>query len=111
MWCDYSGPVPQSGHLPKDATTSKTSPKATFGTLPSATVGIACFDHPKNTGDDTFWHVRNDGWMGACFNLRSAREISSAKKTLAHYRIESHAGDAARADVASRYRTWRRRAR
>ncbi len=102
-WCDYSGPVVDASGLsqPERAGVDR-------ATLPAAIAGIACFDDPKNTGDDTLWHVRDDGWMGPCLTKRSARTIEAKTPTIIRYRIESHAGRPGDAAIAERYRRWRR---
>ena len=104
-WCDYSGPVPLAGPEPAKGDQQSLRPKA----LPFAIAGIACFDHPANSPRDTFWHTRDDGWMGPCVSKGGAREIAAAGLRL-RYRIESHAGRPWDAGVDDRYRKWRREA-
>jgi hypothetical protein len=75
-WCDYSGPVPLLGPF------REAIPE---GILPSGIAGIACFNHPANSPADTIWHVRDDGWMGACltFDGRATRaNVASALTAL-----------------------------
>ncbi|MHC4642653.1 MAG: DUF6807 domain-containing protein, partial [Planctomycetota bacterium] len=41
--------------------------------------GITLFDHPDNTNYPTYFHVRNDGWMGACLTHDGPRTIQPNK--------------------------------
>lgn len=100
-WCDYSGPVP----LP-----AAPGAKLEAGKLPAAVVGIACFNHPKNSPDDTFWHVRDDGWMGPSISKGSPRTIPPDGSLRARYHLIGHGGRAWEAQIPERYRAWRRQA-
>jgi hypothetical protein len=97
-WCDYSGPVPLAG--PRD-------PKGDPRLLRAEILGIACFTHPSNSAEDTFWHVRDDGWMGPCLSKGAARTIKPGESLKLRYRLEAHAGRADEAEIAQRYRRWR----
>jgi len=55
-WVDYSGPV----------TNQKTE-------------GITLFDHPDNPNFPAYFHVRNDGWMGASLTFDAPRTITPGK--------------------------------
>jgi hypothetical protein len=68
-WVDYSGPVTNE-----------------------ATGGITLMDHPKNPGHPALFHVRNDGWMGACLTLDLAITIESGKPLRLRYGLWMHAG-------------------
>ena len=98
-WCDYSGPVPLAGPVESRSGT----------TLPSMIAGIACFDHPDNAEGDTFWHTRDDGWMGPCISKGRPRTVSSESGLRARYRIESHADRPWKAGIGERYRAWRKK--
>jgi hypothetical protein len=37
--------------------------------------GITLFDHPDNPNFPAYFHVRNDGWMGACLTFDGPRKI------------------------------------
>ena len=104
-WCDYSGPVPLAG--PEPGSDAKPAPQPQDG-LPSMIAGIACFDHPGNSPADTFWHTRDDGWMGPCISKGQPREISLEHRLRARYRIESHADRPWKARIGERYRAWRK---
>jgi len=68
-WCDYSGPA-----------------------APGELNGIALLDHPSNPNHPTFFHVRNDGWMGASLTQAAAIEISKDKPLVLRYRFFVHRG-------------------
>jgi len=79
-WCDYSGQA-----------------------APGEINGVTLMSHPSNPGHVPDWHVRSDGWMGACFS-REREFVLEAKKTLAlRYALYVHRGDAHEAKVAERY--------
>ena len=70
-WMDYSGP-----------------------TAPEVTEGITFFDHPSNPGHPTHWHVREDGWMGAAFNLQQPYLLEKATPLRLRYLLHTHNGPA-----------------
>jgi hypothetical protein len=70
-WCDYSGRV--------DST-------------PQGLGGITLMNHPSNPAHPTPFHVRDDGWMGACLNLESPIEVSSDKPLQVRYGFWIHDG-------------------
>jgi len=76
-WMDYSGPV-----------------------LGDRSEGITYFDHPRNPGQPTKWHVRADGWMGASVCRDAAQEIRRDEPWIVRYLLHAHAGalDVARAN-------------
>lgn len=79
-WCDYSGPA-----------------------APGEINGVALIRHPSNADHPPDWHVRSDGWMGACFS-REREFVLEAKKSLTlRYSLYVHRGDAHEAKVAERY--------
>lgn len=97
-WCDYSGPVPLAG----DPTSRRAGDP-----LPAAVVGIACFEHPENTPGDTYWHVRDDGWMGPCISRGEPRRLAAGQSLRVRYRLEAHGGGPDVARIGDRYRAWR----
>lgn len=99
-WCDYSGPVPGAGP-PKEGEGA-----AAAGAIPAPVMGIACFNDPRNSPEDTLWHVRDDGWMGPCISKGAPRSITADAPLRARYRIEGHAGRAGDAGIAERYQRW-----
>jgi len=52
--------------------------------------GITLFDHPDNPNYPTYFHVRNDGWMGASLTFDDHREITSAEPLLLRYGLYVH---------------------
>jgi hypothetical protein len=75
-WVDYSGPV-AVGSGPTRTTTIE---------------GITYFDHPDNPRYPTFWHVREDGWMGAAFCLREGLAITRDQPLTLRYLLHAHSG-------------------
>lgn len=67
-WVDYSGPI-----------TGETWE------------GVTWFDHPSNPRHPTSWHVRDDGWMSAAFNLREPYELTRAQPLRLRYGFHVHA--------------------
>lgn len=77
-WVDYSGPVTNE-----------------------ATGGITLMDHPSNPDHPTPFHVRGDGWMGACLTLNRPLAIQPGEPLRLRYGLWMHAGvpGAEQADV------------
>ncbi|MEZ6121825.1 MAG: PmoA family protein [Planctomycetaceae bacterium] len=75
-WMDYSGPL-------------------AVGTGPQRTVvteGITYFDHPDNPRYPTFWHVREDGWMGASYGMHADQIVTEAEPLTLRYLLWAHSG-------------------
>lgn len=68
-WCDYSGQVVQG-----------------------VVEGLTLLDHPSNINHPAPFHVRNDGWMGACLTLDKAITISKDKPLRLRYGLLVHDG-------------------
>jgi len=68
-WVDYSGAI----------TNDKTE-------------GITLFDHPDNPNYPTYFHVRNDGWMGASLTFNGPREIQPNESLKLRYGLYIHSG-------------------
>lgn len=68
-WVDYSGPI-----------------------LPDVTEGITLMDHPQNPNHPTYFHVRNDGWMGTSLTYSDARVIEPGKPLALRYGLWIHRG-------------------
>ena len=66
-WVDYSGPI-ASGKQE----------------------GITLFDHPDNPNFPTYFHVRNDGWMGASLTFDAPRTIQPVKPLHLRYGLYIH---------------------
>jgi hypothetical protein len=52
--------------------------------------GIALFDHPENPNFPSYFHVRNDGWMGASSTFDGPRDIRPGKPLHLHYGLYIH---------------------
>jgi hypothetical protein len=68
-WVDYSGPI-----------------------AAGAVEGVTLMDHPSNPNHPTFFHVRNDGWMGASLTHDAPRVIEPGNPLLLRYGLYIHAG-------------------
>jgi hypothetical protein len=66
-WVDYSGPI-----------------KGTD------TEGITLLDHPRNPNHPSFFHVRNDGWMGAALTFDGPRTIMPGQPLRLRYGLYVH---------------------
>ena len=66
-WVDYSGPI-ASGKQE----------------------GITLFDHPDNPNFPTYFHVRNDGWMGASLTFDAPMTIQPGKPLHLRYGLYIH---------------------
>jgi len=83
-WMDYSGPV-----------------AAGTGPARKAVVeGITYFDHPENPRYPSYWHVREDGWMGASFCMQEGWTVPADAPLRLRYLLHAHRGpyDHARAE-------------
>lgn len=52
--------------------------------------GITLFDHPDNPNFPTYFHVRNDGWMGASLTFDGPREIRLNEPLCLRYGLYVH---------------------
>ncbi len=77
-WVDYSGRI--------------TNEPDGFG-------GITLLNHPKNPSHPTPFHVRDDGWMGACLNLDQEIRVSADKPLKLRYGYWVHDGVPVLADI------------
>lgn len=66
-WVDYSGPI-EAGRIE----------------------GITLFDHPGNPNHPSYFHVRNDGWMGASLTYDAPREITPDRPLRIRYGLYVH---------------------
>ena len=76
-WMDYSGPVVvgrgETRHVVRE--------------------GITWFDHPENPRYPSYWHVREDGWMGASFGMHEEQAINPRNPLVLRYLLYAHSGD------------------
>lgn len=68
-WVDYSGAVAKD-----------------------AIEGVTLFDHPDNPNFPTYFHVRNDGWMGASLTFDGPRQIRPSEPLRLRYGLYIHSG-------------------
>lgn len=68
-WCDYSGPI-----------------------APGVIEGITLLDHPSNPQHPVIFHVRNDGWMGACLTGAGPLTLQPGTPLRLRYALYIHAG-------------------
>ena len=68
-WVDYSGPVTSS-----------------------ASGGITLMDHPANPNHPAPFHVRDEGWMGACLTFDGPIAIEPGEPLRLRYGLWMHAG-------------------
>ena len=68
-WCDYSG------RITNDA---------------DGFAGITLMNHPSNPQNPTAFHVRSDGWMGACLTPESTIDVTDTKKLRVRYGLWVH---------------------
>jgi len=54
--------------------------------------GITLMNHPMNPHNPTAFHVRDDGWMGACLSLDSPIEVTDTNKLRVRYALWVHDG-------------------
>jgi hypothetical protein len=82
-WVDYSGAI-------KDTTIE----------------GITLMDHPSNPNHPTFFHVRNDGWMGASLTYDSPRTVMRHKPLRLRYGFYVHRGSPKPSALNEQWRTF-----
>ena len=75
-WMDYSGSV---------TVKNKSGRK-------SVLEGITYYDHPSNPRYPSYWHVREDGWMGASFGMHEKHTITKEKPLRLRYLLHAHSG-------------------
>ncbi len=52
--------------------------------------GITLFDHPGNPNHPSYFHVRNDGWMGASLAFEGPRDVAPDKPLHLRYGLYIH---------------------
>ena len=88
QWVDYSGPI-----------------------TPDAREGIMLCDHPANPRHPTYFHVRDDGWMGASFSYEGPVTIPAGQSLQLRYGLWIHRGVPAAEQLAAAYQNYVERAR
>jgi hypothetical protein len=84
-WVDYAGPITRT-----------------------ATEGITLFDHPTNPNHPAPFHVRDDGWMGACLTLDEPITIRPGEPLRLRYGLFIHSGVPRRDDLDARWNNFAR---
>ena len=82
-WVDYSGPI-------NDKTLE----------------GITLMDHPENPNHPTFFHVRNDGWMGASLTYDAPRTVMRHKPLRLRYGLYVHRGAPRRSALNEQWKAF-----
>jgi hypothetical protein len=82
-WVDYSGPIET-------------------GTIE----GITLFDHPGNPNHPSYFHVRNDGWMGASLTYDAPREITPDKPLRVRYGLYVHSDMKSPAEIETQWKRF-----
>lgn len=54
--------------------------------------GMTYFDHTRNMRYPSFWHVREDGWMGASFGFEKEHVITADVPLVLRYLLHAHHG-------------------
>lgn len=85
-WVDYSGPV-------------------TGDTVE----GVTLFDHPLNPGHPAPFHVRDDGWMGACLSFGEPVQVDRGRSLKVRYGLWIHAGMPPADAIEARWQEFTRR--
>lgn len=52
--------------------------------------GITLMDHPTNSNHPTVFHVRNDGWMGACLTFHADKVLKKGEALHVRYGLFVH---------------------
>jgi hypothetical protein len=82
-WVDYSGPI-----------------------LTGVNEGITLLDHPANPNHPSFFHVRQDGWMGASLTFEAARVIEPERPLRLRYGLYVHRGAPALSMIDTRWKSF-----
>lgn len=83
QWVDYSGPI-EAGRIE----------------------GITLFDHPGNPNHPSYFHVRNDGWMGASMTFDGPRDITPDKPLHLRYGLYVHGDMKPPVDIEKRWKDF-----
>src|SRR5262245_62358935 len=79
------------------------------GAIADKTVeGITLFDHPDNPNHPAYFHVRDDGWMGAALTFDGPLKITPAQSLHVRYGLYMHAGMPSRDELDRRWTEFTR---
>lgn len=84
-WCDYSGRI-----------TNETEGFA----------GITLMNHPTNPQNPTAFHVRGDGWMGACLSPENPIVVTDTQKLRVRYGLWVHDGMTTQAQSEAQWKAF-----
>lgn len=84
-WCDYSGRI-----------TNETEGFA----------GITLMNHPTNPQNPTAFHVRGDGWMGACLSPEKPIVVTDTQKLRVRYGLWVHDGMTTQAQSEAQWKAF-----
>ncbi len=84
-WCDYSG------RITNDA---------------DGFAGITLMNHPGNPQNPTAFHVRKDGWMGACLIPGEPLQVTDTKKLRVRYGLWVHDGIMTQAQSEAQWKAF-----
>ncbi len=79
-WVDYSGP-----------------------SAPGLIEGITLMDHPSNINHPAPFHVRDDGWMGACLTFEKELAVAPGKPLRLRYALYVHSNQGEEKAIAKVY--------
>ncbi|HAL71985.1 MAG TPA: hypothetical protein DCP71_09470 [Verrucomicrobiales bacterium] len=68
--------------------------------------GMTLMNHPMNPHNPTAYHVRDDGWMGACLSLDTPVEITEAKMLRVRYGLWVHDGLPAQEEIEIQWKAF-----
>lgn len=85
-WVDYSGPI-----------------------AANAVEGLTLMDHPRNPNHPSVFHVRDDGWMGACLTFDAPRTLEPGQPLRLCYGIYVHRGLPTREQLDARWSGFSKR--
>lgn len=68
--------------------------------------GITLMNHPMNPNHPTAFHVRDDGWMGACLNLDNPIEVTEEKKLRVRFGLWVHDGVPTQEQVEEKWKAF-----
>jgi hypothetical protein len=84
-WCDYSGRITNEA---------------------DGFAGVTLMNHPLNPQNPAPYHVRDDGWMGACLNLETPSEVGDEKKLRLRYALWVHDGMASQESAETHWKRF-----
>jgi hypothetical protein len=85
-WCDYSGRLTNAEN---------------------GLAGVTLMNHPMNPRHPTAFHVRDDGWMGACLSLEEPLELTEDQKLRLRYGLWVHDGRPEQAAIEQHWQRFR----